>query len=120
MRVSPWSTNIPARWKRALELKALQRSRGGLWLALAEENGRTWSLDFRGVQGWKVVNQDCMSSALLAVPNDGGLFLIAESPWLAELSGSPLLRRTRHHVIFCYDEVIEVLALDCAIGLTTR
>jgi hypothetical protein len=120
MRVVPWNTSIPAAWKRALELKALQRSKGGLWLAVAEENGRTWSLNFRSVQGWKVVAQECQSKALAAVPNDGALFLVEDSPWLAELGGSPLLRQTKHYVIFCYDEVVEVLAWECTIIPTPR
>jgi hypothetical protein len=120
MRVTPWNTPIPARWKRALELKGLQRAKGGLWLALAEENGRAWSLNFRTVQGWKIVAQDCVSADLAAVPNDGALFLIEESPWLRELGGSPLLRQARHFVIFCYDEVVEVLAWECTVAPTPR
>lgn len=120
MRAITWSTNIPARRKRALELKALQRVHGGLWLALAEENGRTWSLSFKAVQAWKIVAQESAGRLAAAFPEDGALFLVEDSPWLAELEGTPVLRHVRHYVLFCYDEVIEVAAGDCVVSLTTR
>jgi hypothetical protein len=116
MEILRWSSDINADGKRSLELNELRMKLGGLYLAVEEEFGKRWSLDFNPVQAWKVTAEECAASITSKLPRDGGLFVVNESEWKNELGRSRLLEPSQHFVVCCYDEIIEVLAWKCEIS----
>lgn len=110
-----WETNISAPWKRALECKEIRYASGSLRMHVEEEQGRQWFLEFGPVQAWRVTAEECVASISAQLPNEGALFLVQQSDWLEELSDGRPLVKSRHFVVCCYDEIVEVLAWDCSI-----
>ena len=119
MKVIRWESGIVAPWKRALELKDLRMSGESLHVEVEEESGKSWSLDFKPVQAWKVTSEECAGKLLAELTLEGSLFLVHESEWRKELDGTGVVEKSKHFIVCCYDEVIEVLARDCVIALVT-
>jgi len=120
MRVIAWKSEIAAPWKRALDLKDLRTTDGGLHLEIEEESGRSWNLDFKPVQAWRVTSEECAGNLIARLPAEGALFLVRESGWRKELGDVESVQKSEHFIVCCYDEVIEVLAWDCSVTPVTR
>ena len=115
MRVIPWETIVEASWTRDLELENPQFPNGVLQFEVATEEKR-WLLRFGSVQAWKVTAEEYAGLFLSMLPEEGALFIVEESPWPRELDAVEELQKSKHFVVCCYDEVIEVLAWDCVIA----
>jgi len=120
MKVIPWKSEIAAPWKRALDLKDLRTIDGGLHIEIEEESGRSWNLDFKPVQAWRVTSEECAGNLIARLPAEGALFLVRESGWRKELGDAEPVQKSEHFIVCCYDEVIEVLAWDCSVTPVTR
>lgn len=116
MQVILWETPIVADWKRALDLRNLRFSNGCLRIEVEEESGKLWLLEFKSVQAYRVTTEECAGHIMSKLPTKGGLFIIQQSPWLHELTNSRLMEKSKHFIVCCYDEIVEVLAWDCAIS----
>lgn len=116
MQAINWKSEIAAPWKRALDLKEFRMTNGGLHLEIEEESGKSWSLDFKSVQAWKVTSEECAGNLMARLPANGSLFLIRDSEWLRELGDAEPAQKAKHFVICCYDEVVEVLAWNCSVN----
>lgn len=115
MQVIAWETSIAADWKRALDLRNLHFSNGCLRIEVEEESGKLWFLEFKSVQAYKVTTEECAGKIISKLPTKGGLFIIEQSLWLGELGSSHLMEKSKHFVICCYDEILEILAWDCSV-----
>lgn len=115
MHAIHWKTEISAAWKRALELKDIRLANDRLFVEVEEETGKRWMLDFGPTQAWKVTTEECAGTIVAALPAEGALFKIQSSKWLQQLGDAQPLHKSQHFVICCYDEIVEVLAWDCAI-----
>jgi hypothetical protein len=115
MQAIQWKTEISATWKRALDLRDIRLASGGLVLKIEEESGKRWLLEFKPVQAWKVTAEECAGNIVSRLPSEGALFTMQESDWLQQLGDARPLQKSRHFMICCYDEVIEVLAWNCSI-----
>lgn len=120
MKTTPWTIDVTARWKRALDLKNLRASGGGLRIQIEEESGRSWSLDFKPVQAWRVTSEECAGNLIAMLPAEGALFLVQDSDWRKELGDSGSVQKSQHFIICCYDEVVEVLAWGCTVTPATQ
>ncbi len=116
MEIIPWDISIQASYSRANELEDLNYSGNGLRIVLHEEElGRKWELMFRSVQAFRLVSEECALQVLSSFPKPGGFFEVINSPWLYELGKDEIgfLGNSRHFIISCYDEVIEVVSAEC-------
>ena len=120
MKVIPWTCEVTAPWKRALDLKDLRARDGGLRIVLEEESGGSWALDFKPVQAWRVTSEECAGHLIARLPAEGALFLVRESDWQKELGWSESVQQSQHFIVCCYDEVVEVLAWKCYVAAVTR
>jgi hypothetical protein len=111
-----WESGIPATWKRALDLKDIRRVNGGLVVGVEEESGKYWFLEFKAVQAWKVTSEECAGNIISELPPEGALFMIQQSDWLRQLGDAAPLQKSKHFVICCYDEIVEVLAWDWSVN----
>lgn len=106
-----WEVPIKASWPRATELDNLRFSRAGLLLTLIEEDTKQkWTLEFGDVQAFRVTTEEC--SEIFPLPADGGFFEEKNSLWLRNIGSEqvPFLKDARHFIVFCYDDVIEVIS----------
>ena len=110
MRIIPWTLPIKAVWTRALDLREQRLASRKLILILQEESGDLWQITFSPIQAFRVLTEECAASVLSKLPQDGGLFEVIESSWILELGDAEFLRDSRHYIVCCYDEVIEVVA----------
>ncbi len=115
-KIVPWDIPIQASYSRANELEDLSYSGSGLRIVLLEEElGRKWELMFKSVQAFRLVSEECALQVLSSFPKPGGFFEVINSPWLYELGKDEVgfLENSRHFIISCYDEVIEVVSVEC-------
>jgi hypothetical protein len=115
MRIVEWKLPIKADLPRALELHDLQFRQNDLVLIVSEEEtGRIWKMLFKELQAFRVTTEECGVNTLAHLPNTGGLFEVLDSPWLNDLGRGEVraLEKSRHFVISCYDEIVEVVAWD--------
>jgi hypothetical protein len=115
MRAIPWKTVITAPWKRALDLKDLRTSDGCLRIEIEEESGRSWNLEFKPIQAWRVTTEECAGNLVASLPEDGAMYLVRESEWPKQLGDLGAVRKSEHFIVCCYDQIIEVLAWDCTV-----
>ena len=115
MQIIHWKTPVAADWKRALDLKDIRLSNNGLRVEVEEESGKSWVFEFGPLQAWKVTAEECAGNIVSQLPIAGSLFILEQSLWLDELGKSGALDRSKHFVVCCYDEILEVLAWDCMI-----
>lgn len=120
MKVMHWKSEIAAPWKRALDLKEFRMIDGGLHLEIDEESGKSWSLDFKPVQAWKVTSEECAGNLIARLPTEGALFQLRDSEWQKELGDAEPVQKSEHFVVCCYDEIVEVLAWNCSISPIAR
>lgn len=117
MKAQIWNTPVNAPWFRAVELLELVFGRDGVRLRLVEEeSGRAWTLAFKNVQAVRVTTEECAAELLAAMPAAGGFFQAPDSAWLRELGKGEVsfLSKSRHFIVSCYDEVVEVVAWEAA------
>lgn len=115
MKAIHWKTEIPVTWKRALDLKDVRPANGGLLIEVEEEHGTRWLLQFKAVQAWKVTTEECAGTIVSELPSEGAFFTIRQSDWLRQLGDAAPLQKSKHFVICCYDEIVEVLAWECLV-----
>jgi len=55
-------------------------------------------------------------SLIEKLPHPGGFFEVLDSPWIQELGKGEVhfLGQSRHFVVCCYDEILEVVAWEAA------
>src|SRR4051812_40947165 len=112
----PWDTPIPASWTRSMRLSSLEYKPGTVTMVVEnDDDGKTWRLQFHSIQGIRVTTYECASTILREAGGRGALFEVAASQWIDVLGRGSIrfLDQSRHFVIFCYDEVIEVVAHRC-------
>ena len=112
MKISELATPFPASGRRSVELIALTFKSSHLELQLAhEDSDRKWRARFATVQAFKHVTWECAAHRLAGFP-EGCFFEVAESPWIKELGGDVqhFLSKSRHYVLSCHDEILEVVA----------
>ncbi len=117
MHLIPWSVPMKAQAPRANDLQGLQFERQGLSLRLTEdETEQTWLVTFTSVQAFRVTTEECAWHILAQLPHPGGFFEILDSPWVQELGKGEVhfLGQSRHFVVCCYDEIVEVVAWEAA------
>lgn len=110
------SSPIVGDWSRSCELVSM-RYDGSIVVEMTDENGRPWRLTFRVTQACRITTEECTGPILARLPKGGGLFAAETSEWLDELGKGSVhfMEKSRHFVLFCYDEIIEVVAWDCKI-----
>lgn len=115
MKVIPWGVPIRAGSARSNNLKSLHFDRDGLVLTvLEEETEQAWKITFTSVQAFRVITEECPAPILENIPAAGGFFEVKDSSWIQELGKGdiPFLDQSRHFVVSCYDEVVEVVAWE--------
>ncbi len=117
MKIIPWEIPLQAAWSRALILDNLTYNKKGFILTVRDEEEKLWELKFKCNQAFRVTTEECSTHALPSPPNFGGLFKILDSPWITELGKGEVhfLEKSQHFVVYCYDEVVEVIAWDCEV-----
>ena len=113
--VVPWLVPVRANSYRATELRALHVGGGKLTLRLIQEEDETlWELSFGSVQAFRVTSEECASSILEKLPQQGGFFQVQGSTWLIELgqSNARFLEKALHFVVCCYDEIVEIVGTE--------
>ncbi len=114
-RIVPWKTDIQARWYRANELICL--SFPPLTIDLVEEDtSQQWRITFKSWQAQRVTTEECVwPFGEENLPEEGGgFFEVLDSEWICALGKGQVhfLAPSRHFVVCCYDEIIEVVAHD--------
>ncbi len=122
-RIVPWDTGIQAQWYRANELISL--SFPPVTVELVEEDTEQhWRLTFETSQAHRVTTEECIwPFGITNLPEDGcGFFEVLDSVWIDSLGKGRVsfLDRSRHFIICCYDEIIEVVAYRCRIDKLDR
>lgn len=115
MKIVPWDISIRASYARSNELEDLRYHEGSLVLTLNEEEmGKRWNITFRSVQAFRVTTEECAFEVLSRLPGPGGFFEVHDSKWLQELGKGDIhfLEKSRHFIVSCYDEVVEVVSWD--------
>lgn len=92
---------------------------GGLHATIEDESGMLWNLNFRPALAWRVTLEECAGNLIAELPAEGSLFLVQESEWRKEIGDDEFVRKSKHFILCCYDEVVEVLAGDCSIKPAT-
>jgi len=118
MKISTWAVPIRSRWYRSTELRELRFGRGGVILRIIEEDTeREWTVQFNNVQAFRITTEECAIRIIEQLPQCGGFFEVQDSPWLSELGRQEVsfLDRSKHYVVACYDEIVEVVAWDALI-----
>lgn len=119
MKVILWDIPIRASSVRSNELESLIYDEGRLGLILKEEESdNRWSLVFRPLQAFRITTEECITDVVQALPQSGGFFEVQESDWLKELGGSEVhfLKDSRHFVVCCYEENIEIISSNFEIN----
>lgn len=115
MRIIQWHVPIKASSARANDLKELRFDRNGLALTLIEEDTeQVWVVTFKPVQAFRVTTEECASIIADSISEAGGFFEVLDSPWMQELGKDEVqfLEKSRHFVVCCYDEILEVIAWE--------
>ena len=71
-------------------------------------------MTFTSVQAFRVTTEECAWHILEKIPHSGGFFEVLDSPWVQELDKGEVhfLGKSRHFVVCCYDEIVEVVAWE--------
>jgi hypothetical protein len=108
-----WNTPIRATWSRSMQLLSLEYKPGSMTMTVNNDgDGKVWSIRFYSIQAIEITTYECASSILRDVEGRGALFEVIESRWIEELGRGKILflEKSRHFVVCCYDEVVEVVA----------
>jgi hypothetical protein len=106
-------TPIRASWVRSLELVSLQYATNAITLVVDnDDDGKRWRIGFSSTQALRVTAFECALMIMAASQGQDATFEVVESQWIEELGKGSVrfLEASRHFVICCYDEVIEVVA----------
>jgi hypothetical protein len=110
-----WSTPIKADWVRANDFVSLSLIRGERFrLIIREESSRKqWLIEFDWIQAFRFLTEELSWPLKLRLQEDSfaGFFKVRDSEWMDELAEGKegILQGAEHFIIFCYDEVIEVV-----------
>jgi len=110
-------TPIEALGRRSLELESIIYEPGSIVVRVLEESTeKCWQVCFSNIQGLKVTTFESAFEVLKELDGDGALFEFKQSKWLDSLGVNELeyMKKARHFVICCYDEVVEVMAWEVA------
>ena len=82
-------------------------------MEVVDEEEESWEIHFENIQAFKSITEECFY--LDDLPSEEGLFEVINSPWIKELGLGEVsfLDKSKHYLICCYDESIEVVAWDC-------
>jgi hypothetical protein len=121
-RIVAWDTGIRARWYRANDLIGF--SGPPLTIDLVEEETeQNWRLLFEGTQACRITAEEChWPFGIRNLPEQGGFFEVLDSEWSRSLGKGEILflEKSRHFIICCYDDIIEVVAWECQISKLDR
>ena len=118
MKVIRWNAPFNTEWHRENELDELVLNQTtGLSLLISGEEKGAWRLSFKSVAAFRVTTEECIGGFLLNLPIGGSAFEVLDSDWIHELNigGVHFLDNVKHYIIFCYDDIIEIVALDVEI-----
>ena len=112
MTYSAVPSPISAAWYRSCELNSLRFESNAVVLELVDDDGRRWRLIFTDTQALEVTTEECAVEIIEQLPEGGGAFAADDSDWLTSLGKGEVhfLDKSRHFVVPCYDEVVEVVA----------
>ena len=116
-RIVPWETGITAGWYRANELIDMRHHPLAITL-IEEHTEQHWQLTFETIQAFRWTTEEAIWPLPLELfPDRGGFFEVEDSDWIAALGNGQVhfLDRSRHFVICCYDDIIEVVAWTYAV-----
>lgn len=120
MKATTWNVPIRARTYRSNELVRIEYRTGGISVHLDEEDSEhRWELSFTGVQALRVTTWESAHEILRRLPDEaGGFFELFDSELSRALGAGRLdyMRASRHFVLCCYDEVVEVVAHHVALA----
>jgi hypothetical protein len=108
-----WETPIQASWVRSMELRSLQYTTSMVAMVVYnDDDGKTWQIRFDSTQGLRITPFECGSKVTRGSQGEGAMFEVVESQWIDDLGRGRVkfLDASRHFVICCYDEVVEVVA----------
>lgn len=108
-----WETPIRAEYPRSLELGSLTYDLRGVHVRVLEEHSQAWwTISFETVQGVRISTWESASHLTQRLPEGTAFLERTQSAWLDELGRGvvPYMDRSRHFVVSCYDQVIEVAA----------
>lgn len=117
-RIVPWDTGIKARWYRANQLISLFCP--PLTVDLVEEGTeQNWRLVFHPWQAHRLTTEECYwPFGITNLPEEGGgFFEVLGSEWIESLGKGHVhfLEQSRHFIVCCYDEIVEVVAHGCTV-----
>lgn len=97
-------------WKRDCELVEFNFQPLGLQIA-KESDYTKWNITFDGIIAFKITSEE-FTIHLQNVPTSGSFYIVENSAWLHDFSkiGVDVLKKCKHHVLFLYDELIEVIS----------
>ncbi len=111
-----WDTPIKGPLdRRSLELASVTYEQNTIVISVSEDlTGEHWSLRFTNTQGLKITTFESAFDITKNISSDCALFEFKKSKWLISLGQGELeyMENSRHFVICCYDEIIEVAAWE--------
>lgn len=77
-----------------------------------EDSAKRWNFEFQSVASFRVTSEELSGHIVAGHALHGGFFEVSDSPWLSELGQEEItyLNEAKHHVICCYDVVVEVVS----------
>lgn len=72
------------------------------------------------MQLFRTITQECAGHIFKILPEGGALFEVIESPLIKELGDAEFLLKSRHYIVCCYEEVIEVAAWEAEVTSETE
>ena len=124
MNVLQLDTPVKARWYRSLELQSITFENRSLALRVLENyedcedyedsSGKNWFIRFNTIQGLKMTTHESALGILYEINEEGAFFEFKRSKWLYSLGLDKVhyMAKSRHFVVCCYDEVVEVAAWE--------
>lgn len=115
--VVPWKVPIADRGSRSIELEQCLFGRAGLTLTIRDAKKEIWALTFAEVQALQLTTDECAGYILASFPTRDSFFEVMNSNWIEALGGEEArpLADSRHFIVACYDEVVEIVADGCEI-----
>ena len=117
MIAETWETPISAAGRRSLELVSVTYDTTKIVVQLSEETEKSWRISFSSTQGLRITTFESAFEVLKEITGEGGLFELEQSRWLQSLGAGQreYMKRARHFVICCYDQIVEVIAWEVII-----
>ena len=116
MNVLKLDTPVKAPWCRSLELQSITYKTDSIALRVSEDcedpGWKNWLIRFDNIQGLKVTTEESDFEISNKINEEGAFFEFKRSKWLYSLGLDKVhyMAKSRHFVVRCYDEVVEVAA----------